>query len=72
MKIKDFKNFIPFSGLYDDLLNKPAIIDISSKQDTLISGSNIKTINSQSLMGDGNLVIEGGTGLTQQQIEGLI
>ena len=30
------------------------------KQDTLISGTNIKTINSTSILGEGNIVIEGG------------
>lgn len=33
-----------------------------SKQDTLISGTNIKTINHQSLLGSGNINIEGGGG----------
>jgi hypothetical protein len=33
---------------------------LSSKQDTLISGTNIKTINSNSILGSGNLVITGG------------
>ena len=32
---------------------------IGSKQDTLISGTNIKTINSNSILGSGNLVIGG-------------
>ena len=32
----------------------------SLKQDTLISGTNIKTINNQSLLGSGNITIEGG------------
>lgn len=35
---------------------------IKDKQDKLISGVNIKTINGQSLLGQGNLVIEGGSG----------
>lgn len=34
----------------------------STKQDTLVSGTNIKTINSQSLLGSGNIVIQGGSG----------
>lgn len=34
----------------------------NSKQDTLISGTNIKTINGQSIVGSGNLIIEGGSG----------
>ena len=35
---------------------------LSGKQATLESGVNIKTINSQSLLGSGNIVIEGGGG----------
>lgn len=38
------------------------ITDISGKQDTLVSGTNIKTINSTSLLGSGNIVIQGGGG----------
>lgn len=34
--------------------------DISGKQDKLVSGTNIKTINNQSLLGSGNITIEGG------------
>lgn len=33
--------------------------DISGKQDTLVSGTNIKTINNQSILGEGNINIEG-------------
>lgn len=36
--------------------------DISGKQDKLVSGSNIKTINGQSILGSGNITIEGGGG----------
>ena len=36
--------------------------DISGKQDKLVSGSNIKTINGQSILGSGNITIEGGSG----------
>lgn len=36
--------------------------DISGKQDKLVSGSNIKTINGQSILGSGNIKIEGGEG----------
>ena len=36
--------------------------DMSNKQDTLVSGENIKTINGQSILGEGNIVISGGTG----------
>lgn len=33
----------------------------SNKQDTLVSGTNIKTVNSQSLLGSGNISISGAT-----------
>lgn len=33
---------------------------VSGKQDTLISGTNIKTINNESLLGSGNINIQGG------------
>lgn len=35
---------------------------INNKQDTLVSGTNIKTINNQSLLGSGNITISGGGG----------
>ena len=44
------------------------VIDIEnvldSKQDTLISGTNIKTINNQSILGEGNISVGGGSGGT--------
>ena len=39
-----------------------AIQDVSNKQDTLVSGTNIKTINNTSILGSGNITIEGGSG----------
>jgi hypothetical protein len=36
--------------------------DISGKQDKLVSGTNIKTINGTSLLGSGDIVISGGGG----------
>lgn len=38
------------------------------KQSTLVSGTNIKTINSTSLLGSGNITITGGGSMTSQQI----
>ena len=35
---------------------------VSTKQDTLVSGTNIKTINNTSLLGSGNIDIQGGGG----------
>ena len=37
---------------------------LDGKQDTLVSGQNIKTINNQSLLGEGNIDIQGGSGDT--------
>jgi hypothetical protein len=36
----------------------------STKQDTLVSGTNIKTINNESLLGSGNIDIQGGSSYT--------
>lgn len=38
--------------------------DLSGKQDTLVSGVNIKTINNQSLLGSGNIEVVSGGGTT--------
>ena len=35
----------------------------STKQDTLVSGTNIKTINGETLLGEGNIEIQGGSGV---------
>lgn len=42
---------------------------LADKQDTLVSGTNIKTINNESLLGSGNISIQGGTA-TDVQING--
>lgn len=34
--------------------------ELNAKQDALVSGTNIKTINGESLLGEGNITIEGG------------
>jgi len=46
-------------------------VAIKGKQDNLVSGTNIKTINSQSLLGSGNIVIsgEGGGGVQNVYIQ---
>lgn len=43
----------------------------SSKQDTLVSGTNIKTINGNSLLGPGNITISGGGGGTDKGFDNL-
>ena len=35
---------------------------VANKQDTLVSGTNIKTINNESILGSGNITIQGGGG----------
>lgn len=42
----------------------------STKQDTLVSGTNIKTINNESILGSGNITIEGGGSVDQTIISG--
>lgn len=63
------------SGSYNDLTDKPLIPDttnlatkseLNAKQDALVSGTNIKTINNQSILGEGNIEIQGGAGKQQQ------
>ena len=46
---------------------------LAGKQETLVSGTNIKTINNQSLLGDGNIDIQGGgSGVTSAQVQTMI
>ena len=44
------------------ITNNEINVDLSGKQDTLVSGTNIKTVNGSSLLGSGNITIEGGSG----------
>ena len=46
----------------NDIPNKKYVDDLAStKQNTLVSGTNIKTINGDSLIGSGDLIISGGS-----------
>lgn len=45
-----------------DVSNLATKAELAAKQDTLISGTNIKTINGTSLLGSGNIMIEAGGG----------
>lgn len=65
----------------DYIKNKPTIPDTSdfatktelnAKQDTLVSGTNIKTVNNQSILGEGNIEIQGGGGGMDEDTELLI
>lgn len=52
----------PSSGVVDLGTVITSHQDISGKQDKLVSGTNIKTINGASILGSGNITIEGGSG----------
>lgn len=55
------------TGLVSDL---DALADaISGKQDTLVSATNIKTINGSSLLGAGDLVVSGSANIKQTEID---
>lgn len=55
---------------YDADLTSWAAITPSTKQNTLVSGTNIKTINGNSLLGSGDLTISGGGGSLAVSDEG--
>lgn len=60
----DLSNYYKKSEV-DNLLNAKADkSELSTKQDTLISGVNVKTINNQSILGGGNIEIQTSTGET--------
>ena len=49
--------YLDYTGLQRLVSNTKTLVN--AKQDTLVSGTNIKTINSQSLLGSGNISISG-------------
>ena len=60
---------VDLSQYYTSAQTESAITQaVSGKQDTLISGTNIKTINNESLLGSGNIVIQGGGGTVSSAI----
>lgn len=44
----------------DEITTAIGGIDLSSKQDTLVSGTNIKTVNGESVLGAGDIALSGG------------
>lgn len=68
----EFNNdvLIDFNDLKDSNDNNISLEDkLDDKQPLLVSGVNIKTINNQSLLGSGNIVIQGGGGLNSVTIK---
>ena len=57
----------PASGIPASDLADGVIPDMSTKQDTLVSGLNIKTINGEPIIGSGNISIGGGSGKANQK-----
>ena len=60
----DLSNYYKKSEVDNLLNNKANKSELSTKQDQLISGTNIKTINNQSILGSGNIEIQTSTGET--------
>jgi hypothetical protein len=49
---------------FNTAVDARVVAGITGKQDTLVSGTNIKTINGTSVLGSGNIVVSGGAGAT--------
>ena len=64
LKDKDGTAFIPVVNSDSIITPEGDTLDdlLDEKQNTLISGTNIKTINNQSLLGEGNIDVSGGSG----------
>lgn len=58
MEILQHANDVGFRWIRNGSTNLQTVLD--SKQDSLVSGTNIKTINGNSILGSGNITISGG------------
>lgn len=56
------------AALQTEVNGKADKSELNDKQDTLVSGTNIKTINGESILGSGNIEIQGGGGVTPEQL----
>ena len=70
--LTDLNNRMITTGTVESMITAAT----SGKQDTLVSGTNIKTINNESILGSGNITIQGGGGaniieLTQAEYDAL-
>lgn len=64
IQMGNMNNSLMINALTTDMINlrtEMEVLDLN-KQNNLISGSTIKTINGISVLGEGNIVIEGGSG----------
>lgn len=62
VKLTDFMDAIRGSAVFRIRISDLKALVTAGKQDTLVSGENIKTINGDSILGSGNLTISGGGG----------
>lgn len=63
----EYLTAVPDNYVTDEELNGKGYAttaQLNGKQDTLVSGTNIKTINGNSLLGEGDITIEGGSSIT--------
>ena len=63
----EYLTAVPDEYVTDTELNEKGYAttaQLNGKQDTLVSGTNIKTINGNSLLGEGDITIEGGSSIT--------
>lgn len=60
--VNDAWEYITTKQIEVDLTDYATKDELSTKQDTLVSGTNIKTINGESILGLGNITVEGGAG----------
>lgn len=52
-----------YSAVFKDDMSSSLSADLNSKQASLVSGVNIKTINGDSILGSGNITVAGGVSL---------
>lgn len=64
--VSEFTNDAGYITQHQDISNLATKAEVNAKQDELVSGTNIKTINGNSILGEGNIVIQGGGGEQQQ------
>lgn len=62
--------YLDNSGLSHVITKLKAII--ASKQDALVSGTNIKTINGNSLLGSGDLTVGGSVSMTEEEVDAAV
>ena len=62
-KVSAFENDKGYLTEHQDISNLATKTELNGKQDALVSGTNLKTINGQSLLGNGDITINGGASL---------